>query len=51
MRVPTSVLGQLVLSATKSEANPEGVDITAPFRLPYSVNRLRLQPGRALLDF
>jgi hypothetical protein len=51
MRVPTSVLEQLVLSATKTEENPEGFDITAPFRLPYSVNRLRLEPGRALLDF
>lgn len=51
MRVPVSVLEQLVLSATKTEANPEGFDITAPFRLPYSVDRLRLEPGRALLDF
>ena len=49
MRVPTSVLEQLVLSATRSETNPEGVDISAPFRLPYSVNRLRLEPGRAFL--
>jgi hypothetical protein len=51
MRVPTSVLEQLVLSATKTQENPEGFDVTAPFRLPYSVNRLRLEPGRALLDF
>jgi hypothetical protein len=51
MRVPISVLEQLVLSATKSEVNPEGFDIRAPFRLPYSINRLRLEPGRALLDF
>ena len=51
MRVPISVLEQLVLSATKNDANPEGFDIHAPFRLPYSVNRLRLEPGRALLDF
>ena len=51
MRVPVSVLEQLVLSATKTDENPEGVDITAPFRLPYSVKRLRLEPGRALLDF
>ena len=51
MRVPISVLEQLVLSATKNEENPEGFDIHAPFRLPYSVNRLRLEPGRALLDF
>ena len=51
MRVPVSVLEQLVASATKTEENPEGFDIHAPFRLPYSVNRLRLEPGRALLDF
>jgi hypothetical protein len=51
MRVPVSVLEQLVVSATRTEENPEGVDIRAPFRLPYSVNRLRLEPGRALLDF
>jgi len=51
MRVPTSMLEQLVLSATRTEENPEGFDITAPFRLPYDVDRLRLEPGRALLDF
>lgn len=51
MRVPTSMLEQLVLSATRSASQPEGIDISAPFRLPYSVNRLRLEPGRALLDF
>jgi hypothetical protein len=51
MRLPVSALEQLVLSATKNEENPEGFDIHAPFRLPYSVDRLRLEPGRALLDF
>lgn len=51
MRVPISLLEQLVLSATRTESSPEGFDIHAPFRLPYSVNRVRLQPGRALLDF
>jgi hypothetical protein len=51
MRVPTSVLEQLVLSATRSDAHPEGFDISAPFRLPYSVDRLRLEPGRAFLEF
>jgi hypothetical protein len=51
IRVPISALEQMVRSATKSEKNPEGFDILAPFRLPYSVNRLRLEPGRAFLDF
>jgi hypothetical protein len=51
MRMPISMLEQLVLSATRNEKNPEGFDIHAPFRLPYSANRVRLEPGRALLDF
>lgn len=51
VRVPISALDQMVRSGTKSEENPEGFDIQAPFRLPYSVDRLRLEPGRALLDF
>ena len=49
--VPASALEQLVASATRSKDNPEGVDILAPFRLPYTMKRVRLQPGRALLDF
>jgi hypothetical protein len=51
IRVPIAALDQMVRSATKSEKNPDGFDILAPFRLPYSVNRLRLEPGRAFLDF
>jgi len=49
--VPASVLAQLVAAATRSKETPEGVDILAPFRLPYTMKRVRLQPGRALLDF
>ena len=51
IRVPISVLEQMVAQATRTEKNPDGVDIHAPFRLPYSVNRVRLEPGRALLEF
>jgi hypothetical protein len=51
VRLPISALEQMVRSATKTEAEPEGFDIHAPFRLPYSVNGLRLVPGRAFLDF
>ena len=51
MRLPISALEQMVRSATKTEAEPEGFDIHAPFRLPYSVNGLRLEPGRAFLEF
>jgi hypothetical protein len=49
--VPLSVLEQMVTHATRSAENPDGFDIRAPFRLPYSVRRIRLQPGRALLEF
>jgi hypothetical protein len=49
--VPVSVLEQLVSSATRNSGNPGGFDILAPFRLPYAVQRVRIEPGRAYLDF
>lgn len=51
LSLPASVLGQLVAASTRDAENPEGVDIQAPFRLPHACQRLRLEPGRALLDF
>jgi hypothetical protein len=49
--LPVSLLEQMVASATKKPDNPDGVDISAPFRLPYSVRRVRLETGRAFLEF
>ena len=49
--VPASVLARLVASSTRSSRYPEGYDIHAPFRLPYSAKRVKLQPGRAVLEF
>lgn len=49
--VPVSLLEEMVARATRKPDNPEGFDISAPFRLPYSVRRVRLEPGRALLEF
>jgi len=49
--VPISLLEEMVARSTRKPDNPEGVDISAPFRLPYSVRRVRLEPGRAFLDF
>jgi hypothetical protein len=49
--VPISLLEEMVARSTRKPDNPEGVDISAPFRLPYSVRRVRLEPGRAVLDF
>jgi hypothetical protein len=49
--VPISLLHQIVSSTTKSEEHPDGFDIRAPFALPYSMRQVRIQPGRAFLDF
>jgi hypothetical protein len=49
--VPMSFLEQIVTSATRKPSNPDGFDIHAPFRLPYSVDRVRLEPSRAFIDF
>jgi hypothetical protein len=49
--VPISLLHQIVSSTTKSEDLPEGFDIRAPFRLPYSLRQVRIEPGKAYLDF
>lgn len=49
--IPVSLLEQLVASFTRTPEQPQGFDIRTPFRLPYAMRRVRLQPGRALLDF
>ena len=49
--LPISMLESMVANATRKPDTPEGVDISAPFRLPYSVRRVRLEPGRAFLEF
>ena len=51
VRLPISALEQMVRSATRTEAEPEGFDIHAPFRLPYTLQALRVETGRALLAF
>jgi hypothetical protein len=51
IRVPISMLEQIVSSSTRNDRRPEGIDIHAPFRLPYSVRSVRLEPGRAFLQF
>ena len=42
---------QMVATATRSPRYPNGWDIHAPFRLPYAARRVRLEPGRAVLEF
>jgi hypothetical protein len=49
--LPTELLAQSVASFTKTPQNPQGFDILAPFRLPYSLKHVRLQTGHAVLEF
>jgi hypothetical protein len=49
--LPLSVLARLVASSTRTARQPEGFDIHAPFRLPYSARKVTLVPGRAVLEF
>ena len=48
--LPPSVVAQLVASSTKSPGMPQGVDLMAPFRLPYGVRSLRLEAYRAVVE-
>jgi len=49
--LPPAVVAQVVGQSTRSQTRPQGFDILAPFPLPFTARRLRLEPGRALVDF
>ena len=49
--IPISAVASLVSAATRTDRDPVGFDIEAPFRLPYSLKSVRLEPGMAWLHF
>jgi hypothetical protein len=49
--LPPTMLAQLVGQSTRSAKKPEGFDILSPFPLPFTARRVRLEPGRVLVDF
>jgi hypothetical protein len=49
--LPPGLLAQIVSQSTKTAKRPAGVDVLAPFRLPLTARRVRLEPGRALVEF
>jgi hypothetical protein len=49
--LPPSLLAQLVASATRTQQNPAGFDVLSPFRLPYRLKKVRVQPGQLSLDY
>lgn len=46
-----SVLGDIVARATTDATRPNGFDIRAPFRLPYSARRIRPQQALATIEY
>jgi hypothetical protein len=49
--LPSSVVAEVVAMATRSEARPAGFDLQAPFDLPWTARRVRLESGRATFEF
>ena len=49
--LPASLVAQIVSQSTRNAQRPQGFDILAPFPLPYTARRVRLEPGRALVEF
>jgi hypothetical protein len=49
--LPPAVVAQIVGQSTRSAKRPQGFDLLSPFPLPFTARRVRLEPGRALVDF
>ncbi|MCC7104906.1 MAG: hypothetical protein IT307_07165 [Chloroflexi bacterium] len=47
--VPKSLLQELVSYYTRSPDAPRGLDLDAPFDMPSGIDRLVVEPGRAIL--
>lgn len=51
MPLSPSLVADLVARATVDETRPNGFDLRAPFRLPYSVKRIRPQRASATIEY
>ncbi len=49
--LPQSMLSQIVAQATRSAKRPAGFDLLAPFPLPFTARSVRLEAGRAVVEF
>jgi hypothetical protein len=49
--LPASLIAQMVSLSTRNAKRPQGLDILAPFPLPWTARDVRLEPGRALVSF
>lgn len=51
MSLPPSLVVHLVSVSTRTAARPQGVDLLAPFPLPWTAREVRVEPGRLLVTF
>ena len=49
--LPPSMLAQIVAQSTRSATKPAGFDLLAPFPLPWTARSVRLEAGRAVVEF
>jgi hypothetical protein len=49
--LPATLLSQVVAQATRSTKQPQGFDLLAPFPLPWTARSVRLEAGRAVVEF
>lgn len=49
--LPPALLSQIVAQATRTSKKPAGFDLLAPFPLPWTIESLRLESGRAVVEF
>ncbi len=49
--LPPALVSQIVSQSTRSSKDPEGFDLLAPFPLPWTARNVRLEEGRAVVEF
>ena len=51
IHLPPALVAQLVAQATRTAKDPAGFDLLAPFPLPWTARSVRLELGRAVVEF
>jgi len=51
IHLPAALVAQLVAQATRTAKDPAGFDLLAPFPLPWTARSVRLEAGRAVVEF
>ncbi len=48
--LPVSMISQIVSLSTRSAKQPQGIDLQAPFPLPFMARQVRIEPGQARVE-